>query len=167
MNPLSENCCARNEIIFKFLNLDIEDHVGSDSYNCQDRVVGFPLRWYKGGSKSGALSCIASIIQRSCCLRVSFRWLLSNNLYHERNNAWRVIRSREETSIPSCFRSNRYPAITGSISNRSSGRWRANRRILGSRIKRGYWNKSRVQVGPGDRSTSIHKSFPVAINRSY
>lgn len=130
-------------------------------------VVGFPLRWYKGGSKSGALSCIASIIQRSCCLRVSFRWLLSNNLYHERNNAWRVIRSREETSIPSCFRSNRYPAITGSISNRSSGRWRANRRILGSRIKRGYWNKSRVQVGPGDRSTSIHKSFPVAINRSY
>lgn len=35
------------------------------------------------------------------------------------------------------------------------------------RVKRGYWNKSRVQVGPGDRSTSIHKSFPVAINRSY
>lgn len=44
MNPLSENCCVRNEVIFKFLNLDIEDHVGSDSYNCQDRVVGFPLR---------------------------------------------------------------------------------------------------------------------------
>lgn len=39
INPLSENCCARNEVIFKFLNLDIEDHVGSDSYNCQDRVV--------------------------------------------------------------------------------------------------------------------------------